>query len=98
MPRDTQNKSIKKDNKSKSKKRDELTRRRKMNENSDSDDDSFINESDEEDETEEMDVVEYQKFLSKMFPSKYMNQKVKAGEDIKKFLKTLPNDESSSDE
>ena len=98
MPRDTQNKSIKKDNKSKSKKRDELTRRRKMNENSDSDDDSFINESDEEDETEEMDVVEYQKFLSKMFPSKYMNKKVKAGEDIKKFLKTLPNDESSSDE
>ena len=69
-----------------------------MNENSDSDDDSFINESDEEDETEEMDVVEYQKFLSKMFPSKYMNKKVKAGEDIKKFLKTLPNDESSSDE
>ena len=98
MPRDTQNKSIKKDNKSKSKKRDELTRRRKMNENSDSDDNSFINESDEEDETEEMDVVEYQKFLSKMFPSKYMNKKVKAGEDIKKFLKTLPNDESSSDE
>ena len=98
MPRDTQNKSIKKDNKSKSKKRDELTRRRKMNENSDSDDDSFINESDEEDETEEMDVVEYQKFLSKMFPSKYMNKKVKAGEDIKKFLKTLPNEESSSDE
>ena len=100
MPRDTQNKSIKKDNKSKSKKRDELTRRRKMNENSDSDDDSFINESDEEDETEEMDVVEYQKFLSKMFPSKYMNKKVKAGEDIKKFLKTLPNDDEdeSSDE
>jgi ATP-dependent Lon protease len=98
MPRDTQNKSIKKDNKSKSKKRDELTRRRKMNENSDSDDDSFINESDEEDETEEMDVVEYQKFLSKMFPSKYMNKKIKAGEDIKKFLKTLPNEESSSDE
>jgi len=103
MPRDTQNKSIKKDNKSKSKKRDELTRRRKMNENSDSDDDdddSFINESDEEDDTEEMDVVEYQKFLSKMFPSKYMNKKVKAGEDIKKFLKTLPNDDEdeSSDE
>lgn len=100
MPRDTQNKSIKKDNKSKSKKRDELTRRRKMNENSDSDDDSFINESDEEDETEEMDVVEYQKFLSKMFPSKYMNKKIKAGEDIKKFLKTLPNDDEdeSSDE
>ena len=100
MPRDTQNKSIKKDNKSKSKKRDELTRRRKMNENSDSydDDDSFINESDEDDDQEEMDVVEYQKFLSKMFPSKYMNKKVKAGEDIKKFLKTLPNEESSSDE
>jgi ATP-dependent Lon protease len=103
MPRETQNKSIKKDNKSKSKKRDELTRRRKMNENSDSDndddDDSFINDSDEDDDAEEMDVVEYQKFLSKMFPSKYMNKKVKAGEDIKKFLKTLPNDDDeSSDE
>ena len=97
MSRDAQNKSTKKDNK-KSKKMEDLTRRRKMNESSDSDDDdddnSFISDSDDEGE---MDVLEYQKFLGKMFPSKHMNKKIKAGEEIKKFLKTMPRDDDDED-
>ena len=95
MPRDTQNKSIKKDNK-KGKKMEETSRRRKMNEDSDSDSgDSFISDSEDEGD---MDVVEYQKFLSKMFPSKHLNKKIKAGEDIKKFLKTLPHEDYGDDD
>uniref|UniRef100_A0A6C0LFR0 ATPase AAA-type core domain-containing protein n=1 Tax=viral metagenome TaxID=1070528 RepID=A0A6C0LFR0_9ZZZZ len=74
MPVDKRNK-MKKDRKS----------NKKSNEQSDSDDDiSFT--SDSEEEEEEMDQHEYRKFLSKIFPSKYMNKKVSAGEKLKRLL------------
>ena len=52
---------------------------------SDSDSDSDYTECTTESETEEkgMDVVEYQKFLSKIFPSKYIDKKIEDGEQLK---------------
>jgi ATP-dependent Lon protease len=82
MTRD-QNKIVKKEQNKASKKRDEAIRRRKNNE--ESSDDGEPNSSDSE--SDEMDQHEYRKFLSKMFPSKHINDKVKAGDKLKKTLK-----------
>lgn len=94
MPREMSH-QFKKDKKDKKqKKSDEKSKRRKSNEDSDSDEDiSFT--SDSENDDDEMDQHEYRKFLSKMFPSKYMNKKVKAGEKLKKII---DEDEDSDDE
>jgi ATP-dependent Lon protease len=91
MPREMSH-QFKKDKKQK--KTDEKSKRRKSNEDSDSDEDiSFT--SDSENDDEEMDQHEYRKFLSKIFPSKYMNKKVKAGEKLKKII---DEDEEESEE
>jgi|Laugresubdmm15sn_1035100.scaffolds.fasta_scaffold00666_3 ATP-dependent Lon protease len=96
MARDTQIKTNKRDLNKKSKKREELARRKKSNEQSDDDDaGEYVTSDDEEDE---MDVQEYRKFLSKMFPSKFIDKKVKMGEKIKKLLKTVPSEEDDEDE
>jgi ATP-dependent Lon protease len=72
----------KKDAKS-SKRREEETRMKKRNdESSDSDESIFTDENTED----EMDVHEYRKFLKKMFPSKYLDNKIKSGEKLKKTL------------
>ena len=82
MTRD-QNKIVKKEQNKASRKKDEAIRRRKNNE--ESSDDGEPNSSDSE--SDEMDQHEYRKFLSKMFPSKNINDKVKAGEKLKKVIK-----------
>jgi ATP-dependent Lon protease len=82
------NTATKKD-KSSSKKREEMKHRRKNNESSDSENDSYIET--EDDSEDEMDVHEYRKFISKIFPSKYMDKKVKDGEKIKKLIKNDKN-------
>ena len=79
--------SIKEQNKSTNinskKKVTEPKRNKKCHQESDSDsDDSFISENDSE-----MDSHEYRKFVSKIFPSKHMDKKIKAGEKLKKVLK-----------
>lgn len=89
MPRDSQTKMSKKEF-SQSKRREEVARKKKKNEES-SDDDSLYTDDEEE---EEMDVHEYRKFLKKMFPSKYLDKKIKAGEKLKKTLE----DEDEEDE
>lgn len=78
MPRDNQNKVSKKDQKL-SKKQEDL--KKKKNRDSDSDDN---NGSDSE--NEEMDMHEYRKMISKIFPSKHINDKIKAGEKLKKVI------------
>ena len=52
---------------------------------SDCDSDSDYTECTTESETEEngMDMIEYQKFLSKLFPSKYIEKKIEDGEKLK---------------
>jgi protein associated with RNAse G/E len=67
----------------KHKKRDENVKKKKKNE--ESSDDGSIYSDDEEDD--EMDVHEYRKFLKNMFPSKHLDNKIKAGERLKKYIK-----------
>jgi hypothetical protein len=63
----------------------------KKKKSKDSDSDDSDSESDEE-----MDVHEYRKFLSKIFPSKNLDKKIKEGEKLKKSSKKYES-ESDSD-
>ena len=96
MTKDTKVKnSAKKDTLSKkSKKREEMNRRRKANETSDDDGESFI----ESDEEEEMDTQEYRKFISKIFPSKYISKKINDGKKLKKLLDEVSDEEEEDEE
>jgi ATP-dependent Lon protease len=71
-----------------SKKDEEKKRNKKNNNDSDSDDVDY-------ESGEEMDVHEYRKFLSKIFPSKHLSKKIIAGEKLKR---TIESDSSESDE
>jgi ATP-dependent Lon protease len=83
MARDTQSKMSKKEqSKRTNNKREEVLKKKKRSEDSDSD-----NGDSSDSESDEMDEHEYRKFISKIFPSKHMNKKVKAGEKLKKELK-----------
>jgi len=79
----------------KSKKQEELARTRKAHKDSDDDGDND-DEYDYDDDEDEMDVHEYRKFLAKMFPSKHLNKKIKAGEKVKKLMED--DDEEEDDE
>ena len=81
MPKDSQTKMSKKETKF-SKRKEELSRKKKRNEDS-SDDDASFHTDDSEDE---LDVQEYRKFLKSMFPSKHLDNKIKAGERLKKAI------------
>jgi ATP-dependent Lon protease len=87
MTRETSNKlSTKKEQMKKSKKAEELSKKKKQHIDSDDEGgDDFISESD----SDEMDVHEYRKFLTKIFPSKHLDKKVAAGEKIKKIYEKL---------
>jgi ATP-dependent Lon protease len=93
MSSDTKSKSkiTRREQNKHSKKMDELSRRKKKNEQSDDSDDNYSSDS----ESEEMDAIEYRKFLSTMFPSKHLNKKIKAGEKLKKCLEEEEEDEDS---
>ena len=77
------------------KKQEELNKKKKRATASDSDSDDD-NESDSEEE--EMDLHEYRKFISKIFPSKHMNKKIIAGEKLKKLMKDTESDEEEDDD
>lgn len=94
MPRDSQTKMSKKET-TKSKRRDEECRKKKKNEESSDDDNSFYTDDDEE---EEIDVHEYRKFLKKIFPSKHLDKKIKAGEKLKKTLDDEEEEEEYEEE
>lgn len=107
MPRDqtkmNNTKNDKKDKKNdrkndrKAKKSDD--RRRKQIEDDSSDNSSDYNSDETEEDDDEIDQHEYRKFLSKMFPSKHINDKVKAGEKLKKaFKKDIKKMEESEDD
>ena len=78
MTRDNQNKVSKKDQKL-SKKQEDLKKKKIRDSDSDDNDGS-------DSEKEEMDVHEYRKFISTIFPSKHINNKIKAGEKLKKVI------------
>ena len=87
MTRETSNKFSKREINNKSKKREDLSHRKKIIESSDSDSDDSDSDyedcSDEEEIDDELDVHEYRKFLSKMFPSRHLNKKIESGEKLK---------------
>jgi len=90
MSRDAQNKN---NSKAKQlKKAEEEKRKQKQFEDSGSDSNSSDSESDE------LNAHEYRKFLNKMFPSKHLNDKIKAGEKLKKKLSTKKVCESDEEE
>jgi hypothetical protein len=83
MPRDSSNKVSKKEQIKRSNKKAELNRKKKNNQDSDSDNGN-INDSDSE--NDEMDVHEFRKYVQKIFPSKHIDKKIKAGEKLKKSI------------
>ena len=84
MTRDNQNKISKKEQLKKGKKdtTDVSLKKKKI---IDSDSDSNY-ESENESESDELDVHEYRKILSELFPSKSLNKKIEAGENLKKEI------------
>jgi ATP-dependent Lon protease len=89
MARDSQTKISKREQVKHSKKQEELNKKKKLNKESDSDDNSGSDS-----ENDEMDVHEYRKILAKMFPSKHLSKKIKAGEKLKKVV----DDDSETEE
>jgi ATP-dependent Lon protease len=78
------------------KKSDDRKRKQISDDSSNSDNDSdYSTVSESEDE---MDQHEYRKFLAKMFPSRNMDKKIKAGERLKKALKNSKKYESDESE
>lgn len=89
MVRDTKNKKAGVITRSK---KDDEKKKKKVPPPSDESDDDEEDDS-EEDGQEEMDVLEYRKFLSSMFPSKDIDKKVKAGDKLKKAVKKVAEDD-----
>lgn len=82
----------KRDNKKTNTKVMDNKRKRKVVESSDSDSDSSYHP--DSDSENEMDELEYKKFLAKMFPSKHMDKKVK---NFKKAKKNLEKEEEEDE-
>ena len=85
MSHENKIKSFKKDTNKHSKKNEELSKKKKKHQDSDDDngnDSDFISDDDEE-----FDVHEYRKLLKTMFPSKYLDKKIKSGEKLKTMAK-----------
>jgi chemotaxis protein histidine kinase CheA len=89
MTRDTQSKSSNK----RTRKDEEVQKKKKRVANSDSD-----NNDGSDTETDEMDVHEYRKFISKIFPSKYLDKKIKSGEKLKQVASELSSEEDVEEE
>ena len=92
MARDSQSKLSKREQVIRSKKQEEISKKKKKVENSDSDD-NIESESD----SDEMDIHEYRKFISKIFPSKHINKKIQSGEKLKKIVDELNEDEDEDE-
>jgi ATP-dependent Lon protease len=97
-------KTDKKDKKNKKITKKEYNKKKDESSDSDSDSDSdcnSISESDEEENNEkeemDMDMYEYRKFLSKIFPSKYLTNKIKAEEKYKKKIEEIESVYSNED-
>ena len=93
MARDTKTKMTKADSVRRSRRQEELSKKKKKTGQSDSDGE----DNDGDSESDEMDVHEYRKFLSKIFPSKNLNEKIKAGESLKKIADKLNADDSEEE-
>jgi ATP-dependent Lon protease len=95
MTRENKSKLSKKEQ-SRLSKREEMAKNKKKHDTSDSEDDSDYDPNDVSEE--EMDPQEYRKFLAKIFPSKYLNNKIKDGEKVKKVIRRVEEDYSDDEE
>ena len=89
MGRDTQSKAAaNKERIRRSKRLEELNKKKKRSGNFDNstDEDESYDENETDSENEEIDIHEYRKYISQIFPSKHMNEKIKAGERLKKVI------------
>ena len=97
MSSENQKKTKKEQNQYSSKKQNEINKKKKRNTDTDSDQN---NSSDSE--NDETNFREYDKFLSKIFPSKYIDKKIRAKEELKKIQKDIKTNkkhvETSEDE
>jgi len=92
MQQNSQSKISKKESNKYKKTKDESKNKKKSAESSD-DDNSFFTDDDEDD----INVHEYRKMLQKIFPSKYMDKKIKAGEQLKKTMKNLKKEQEEEE-
>ena len=94
MPRDNQKKMSKINNEKMLKKKQDNHRLKRNSDNDESSDSegSYASVSDDD----EMDVHEYRKFLSKIFPSKHLDKKIKDGEMLKNKNKSKANAKTNS--
>jgi ATP-dependent Lon protease len=90
MTRDSSNKLSKREQIKRSNKKAEADRKKKKNQDSDSDDGND-SESDEE-----MNMHEFRKYVQKIFPSKHLEKKIKAGEKLKDIVDEV-NESDDSD-
>jgi ATP-dependent Lon protease len=77
-------------------KKTSMKRKKIENDDDDSDNNNSTSDNSDTDENDTPTPKEYQKLLSKMFPSKYMDKKIKASEKLKKALKNKKTNDSSS--
>jgi ATP-dependent Lon protease len=91
MTRDNSNKLSKRELVKRSNKKAEADRKKKKNEESDSD-----NGVESESDNEEMDMHEFRKYVQKIFPSKHLEKKIKAGEKLKDIVDEV-NESDDSD-
>ena len=104
MAPETKSKSkISKKESNKQTKLQELAKKKKKYVNSDSDSNGDDEDSDSDDENSEeekdkMDVHEFRKYIKKIFPSKHMDKKIKAGDKLKKKLKEVIESDDESEE
>ena len=90
MTRDTlQMKKSNKDNKKASSKKQEEIKLKKKSESSDDDSSSYEDEDEDDYHDKELDVHEYRKFLTKMFPSSHLNNKIQLGDKVKKSIEKI---------
>jgi len=90
MTRDSSNKLSKSEQVKRSNKKSDFPLKKKKDENSDSDNGKSDSEN------EEMDMHEFRKYVQKIFPSKHMEKKIKAGENLKKLVDSDKKDEEDS--
>ena len=93
MQQNSQTKMSKKEVNKYTKTKEDAKNKKKKAESSDDDDNSFYTDDEEDD----INVHEYRKMLQQMFPSKYIDKKIKAGEQLKKTIKNLKKEEENED-
>jgi hypothetical protein len=63
--------------------------KKEISDDSESEDDSYNESDDDDDDESNFDVTEYRKFLGKLFPSTFLNTKIKKDNDFKNKIKDI---------